>query len=424
MPPTSERLHFSSAVSTAGRSADAAARVVRRLSQQHPTAGADLVLAFTTPEHTDAFDVLQQALHNAFRPTVLIIATGDGVLGTGESVERGPGVSVMAANLPGVTLEPFAWESQDWPSVLAGKGPRTGRLAEPGDGTPPPANGMLILADRDTAPWVDLLPKLEAAYPGAAVAGGLLTSHDQTDGTRMLINGRLQDAGAIGVIFRGEIEIACRVGHGTRPIGRPHVITEAAQQKIHSLGGRPALGMARAEINALPEAQQQLAAEHGWFLGQVINEYQPRFGRGDFQVREVLSVDESTGSLVIGDAAMTVGHTVQVHVPDPGCVAADLGLLLEAQKLHHEPAGMLLFSSSRRGEPCDPPGNRDPAMIERALGPAPLVGLCPDGEIGPGRAGPFVHMQAASMMLFRQAQHAPVAGSRGASRPRHNSETI
>jgi small ligand-binding sensory domain FIST len=392
---------FTSAASNAGRIEQACERIIEQLQQRHPSREADMVLAFASPFHADALDVLDQRLNAALKPAVLLITTGEGVLATGEMIDEGPGLSVMAANLPGVWLEPFSWEAKHWPGVLdmgadwLAAGEKAG-----------PARGALMFADRMTAPCSDLLPRLEAAQPAVPVAGGLLSSAAPIDGVRMLVNGRLQDDGAVGVVMRGEVDITCCVSQGARPVGQPWIVTETRHQQIFGLGGRNAVDVAQQQIEQLPAAQQRLIEQHGLFLGQVIDEYRPRFGRGDFQVRELLDIDHERGCLTVNDARLPAGHTVQFHVLDPTCIAADLGLVLESQRLLAPPAGMLLFSGMNRGRAGLSGVNQDPAAIRRVLGARPLAGFCPDGEIGPARQGNCVHAGAASLMLFRQPQPA------------------
>src|SRR5919106_60987 len=58
---------------------------------------------------------------------------------------------------------------------------------------------------------------------------------------------------------------------------------------------------------------EQRAVQSGLHMGVVTNEYQERFDRGDFLVRNVIGADKDTGAIAIGDY-VRVGQTVQFHV--------------------------------------------------------------------------------------------------------------
>jgi small ligand-binding sensory domain FIST len=269
-----------------------------------------------------------------------------------------------------------------------------------------PAKAMLLLADRDTAPWPDLVPALERTYPDVPIVGGLLSDGNRPEGVRLLVNGKLQDDGAVGVMIRGSVEVSCFLSQGCRPVGQPWVVTDVEKERLWGLGGRSPIEALEQLAATLSRHEQKLVDAHGLFLGRAVNEYKPRFGRGDFLVREVLKVDEDHGSLGISDPNMAVGQTVQFHVLDPRCVEADLDLLLEAQKLHPQPQGTLMFTCPGRGEALGNPAQQDPQLLERALGPAPLAGFLADAQIGPGNRGNHAHVRAASVMVFREPAQA------------------
>jgi hypothetical protein len=70
------------------------------------------------------------------------------------------------------------------------------------------------------------------------------------------------------------------------------------------------------------------------------------------------------------------------------------------------------------------PSQRDPQLIEHMLGRTPLAGLCPAGEIGPGRRGCQAQVRSASMMLFRPVPAAERDGHETAIDRNRGSEMI
>src|SRR5439155_5585439 len=98
------------------------------------------------------------------------------------------------------------------------------------------------------------------------------------------------------------------VSQGCRPIGRHLVITRAKDNIIFELGGEAPLTRLQQLWQELSPEEQKLF-QQGLHIGQVINEYQGEFQRGDFLVRNVLGLDRETGALAITDL-VRVGQTV------------------------------------------------------------------------------------------------------------------
>jgi small ligand-binding sensory domain FIST len=404
LPSGPQKMAFASALSTAASTERAVEAVTHQLAESIGRDPVDLLVGFATPEHGDRFDLLQRQLRCALGPQVLMLTSAAGVLGGEAATDTGPGLSVLAARLPGATLEPVSWEQKDWPTVLGAEAaPHSPEKVDEQEA----ARAVLLVADRETSPWLDLLPALEAAYPGVPIVGGGVTGGDEPEGVRLLVNDQLQDAGAVGVVIRGAVDVQCLASQGCRPIGEPWVITDADAERIWGLGGRHPVSVMESLAETLPVAEQRLIDTNGLYLGRVINEYKPRFGRGDFLVREVLDIDEQQGSLLVNDPLMAVGQTVQFHVLDPKCVEADLGLLLEAQRLYEPPQGLLMFTSAQRWAARGQRVERDPHLVQRALGPTPLAGFMADGQLGPGNRGNHAHVRAASLMVFRQPAETP-----------------
>ena len=169
---------------------------------------------------------------------------------------------------------------------------------------------------------------------------------------------------------------------------------------IRELGRRPAIDVLRETYEELDEGDQALVRE-GLHVGRVINEYQDRFGRGDFLVRNVLGADDS-GGIAITDH-VRVGQTVQFHVRDAETADEDLRTMLaEDQAKHPEShvAGGLLFSCNGRGSRLFPAPDHDVQAVRDAYGPIPVAGFFAMGELGPIGGKNFVHGFTASLALF------------------------
>jgi small ligand-binding sensory domain FIST len=208
------------------------------------------------------------------------------------------------------------------------------------------------------------------------------------------------DHGAIGVLIEGPIGIRSIVSQGCRPIGRHMIITRGKDNIIAGLGGKAPLAQLQDLWQELSPDDRALC-QHGLHVGRVINEYQGEFQRGDFLVRNVMGLDQDSGSLAINDA-IRVGQTVQFHVRDSITADEDLRTMLQAATKSHEarPGGALLFTCNGRGTRLFPEAHHDARAICAALGELPLAGFFAQGELGPVGGQNFIHGFTASVVLF------------------------
>jgi small ligand-binding sensory domain FIST len=150
----------------------------------------------------------------------------------------------------------------------------------------------------------------------------------------------------------------------------------------------------------MPEPERQLL-QNGLFVGRAISEYKETFDRGDFLVRNVMSVDNESGAMSVGDYVRT-GQTIRFHVRDAATATEDLTCLLSAKTVIPPPAGALLFSCNGRGtrlfeQPC-----HDVHAANAAMPGTPVAGFFAAGELGPVAGQNFIHGHTASFALFRE----------------------
>ena len=392
-------LQIASAISTA-KDTDAALDEVTAVLGDRLGTGVDLAFVFATLDHQAALERVHARLGSRLEPRVMVGCTGAGVIGVRQEVESGPGLSVLAAVLPGAILEPFSYEQIDWPGVIDQPADlrQAVTTAEPDE----LLRAILLLADPFSAPMVKLLPNLTVALPGVPVIGGMASGSQKAGGNRLMLDGALLCDGAVGVAIRGAVDIQSTVSQGCRPIGKPYVITKAKRHLVQELGGHNALGVIKQMAQDLKASEQRLVQANGLFVGRVIDEYKGRFGRGDFLVRGLVGVDADAGYVAIGDPQVRVGQTIQFHVRDQQTAASDFAMLLEAQKVYGAASGVLLFSCNGRGRNLFERPHADAMSVHDALGDVPLAGFFAAGEIGPVGEQNFVHSHTASLAVFRQ----------------------
>ena len=399
MADAPQKLCFASGVSEEDDLAEALDEALGEVASALGPGPVDLALAFASYHHRQRFSLIGEDVERLLQPRVSMAVTAGGVIGSGIELENRPGIAVLAARLPGAWVHPFTYHDLNWSSQQSDA--HLLRLRVLG----PHAKGgnvaaLIIFADPFSTPMLSMLPALNEAFPGVPVIGGMASGAASAGDNRLMLNGEVSTTGAIGVAIGGEVRVDCIVSQGCRPVGSTWLVTRAKTNLIQELGQRPALVAAQETAQAAASADQFLLQEHGLLLGRVINEYKDRFGRGDFLVRSVVGADADAGYIVVPDF-FRVGQTVQFHVRDKQTAEEDLRLLLESQKLHDEPAGVLLCTCNGRGSRLFEQPNLESRILREALGDVPMAGFFAAGELGPIGGENFLHGFTASIALFR-----------------------
>ena len=155
-------------------------------------------------------------------------------------------------------------------------------------------------------------------------------------------------------------------------------------------------------FRTLSERDRQLMG-NSLFLGVVMDELLDNPAQGDFLIRNVVGMDQRTGSLAIGEM-LREGQLVQFHLRDAETSAQDLSIVLERYAVdnrENDVPGALLFSCLGRGEYLYGRPNHDTEIFQEKLGQVPLGGFFCNGEIGPVGGTTFLHGYTSSFGLFR-----------------------
>ncbi len=405
MPRSSQaNLTFASAMSDVPTSADATGELLYTLTKQLDAPHADLVVVFATPHHADSLKQACDHLADALGPRVILGCTCSGVIGICHEMQEGPGISVLAGVLPGAALQAFSYEQFDWPAVLDAPSALrdTINLSDDPNSEDGEPRVILMLADPFSTPMVKLLPAYADAFGPVPVIGGMASGAQQSGQNRLVLNGQVMSEGAVGVAIGGRVDVQTTVSQGCRPIGSPMVITDSHRHIVKSLGGRKPLQVMRELAADLPREDRELIQNNGLHIGRVINEYKSRFGRGDFLIRNMIGVDAEDGYIAIGDTRVRTGQTVQFHLRDARSAEDDLRMMLDAQRVHGDAEGVLLFTCTGRGENLFDHPHADAGMVHDAIGPVPIAGAFCAGEIGPVAHQSYLHGHTASLAVFRR----------------------
>ncbi len=367
-----------------------------------------LAVLFVTPAHGGALEDIVRTVDEILRPEVLLGVVASSVVGPGREVERGPAISLWAGTdltVCGVSLgssvEPNDRGDAD---ARLGTGPPgvTGWPTGAESSFEPTA--LLLLADPFSFPIEDVLSWLDEHHPGMPVVGAMASAAQLPGGNSLALGTTLQHSGAVGVLLGGDVVIEPVVSQGSRPFGRPLVVTKSERNVIYELGGRPALERLVTHARSdLTEDEVEALAQGGLQIGRVIDEHREEFSRGDFLIRNVIGTDRQSGAVAVGEV-VPVGVTVQFHLRDAETADEDLGERLCGVSAD----AALLFTCTGRGTRMFGGPDHDAQAIVEHLGPIPTAGCFAAGEIGPVGGRNFLHGFTASVALFRHRPRAAI----------------
>ena len=358
----------------------------------------DLAVAFISPHYEESYERVADLMAQTLGAKHVFGCSGGGVIGNGLEVEQRAGISITAAVLPNVDIKPFHLEVNGLPDLDASPDKWEDLIGVQADKDP----HFVMLADPYSFPVQDLLMGMDYAYPNATKIGGLASGASRQGGNALFLDDQVLRTGAIGLALDGNITVDTVVAQGCRPIGSPMRISKSDRNMLLELDGQAPMEVLRNMMQVLPERDQELI-RHSLFLGVVTDELIENPAQGDFLVRNVVGMDQSTGGLAIGEM-LKEGQLVQFHLRDAETSTDDLQAVLTRYADEHREndiPGALLFSCLGRGQYLYGRANHDTDMFRDKLGDVPLGGFFCNGEIGPVSGTTFLHGYTSSFGLFR-----------------------
>lgn len=394
-------MKIATAVTTATGAGDRCAELVDQVRGALGARPVDLCLLFSSAHYEDQLESIAAGLHAALRPRAFIGTTAESVIADDVEYENRPALALWAAYLPDVRDVAFHFSQSDLGRFSSAESLRDHLGLSPGD-----EPSFLLLADPYSVNPLDVLDRLDGAFPGRPAIGGMASAADAPGQNVLVFDGQVLRNGVVGVALWGNLALETVVSQGCRPIGRHMVITRADRNIIYSLGGKPPLNVLHELLEEIPSRDQSLA-RRGLLVGRVIDEYKPSFARGDFLIRNLIGIDADTKAIAVNDLVRT-GQTIQFHVRDEESASQDLDDLLAGGR-GRAPAGALIFSCNGRGTRLFSERNHDAQAIATCFGRIPVAGAFCAGEIGPVGARNFLHGHTASIGLLRPRGGGPGA---------------
>lgn len=296
-------------------------------------------------------------------------AAGQGVFGPEGEVRDGRALVMMAGRLPAGQIRPFS----GFTPLTAGDFGKTH-----GDWLAAQATVAALVHAEGSDPG--LVPSLRALSETAAKAflvGGVAVAH-MAGGTEGI---RPEQSGLSGVLLGDGLPLVTGLSQGCVPIGRVHQVTEALDNVVMRLDGRPALSVLKDEAGEIIARDLKRAAGY-------IHVARPVEGSdsGDYLVRGLLGVDPDHGWMAVGER-VTAGERLFFVRRDPKTAQVDFRRMLD--RLAERCAGRTIqggfyVSCVSRG-PAMFGGVSEMALIRARLGDFPLIGFSAGGEISADR---------------------------------------
>lgn len=404
-------MQWASAVSDSAHLDQAVAAVSRDIAAQMHGDAIDFALVFVSPHHVAHYLEIPRLLARAIPHRTLAGCSAGGVIGGGHEVEQRPGLAVVTAHLPEVTVTPVHVDGDALPDLDGS--PRAWQEAI--GVAPDPTPHFIVLADPFTFPAEDFLAGLDYAYPESRKVGGIASAAQRPGQNALYGGGQVHRSGAVVVALAGNIAIDTVVAQGCRPIGKPMLVTRAERNILLQIDGKPPLAVIQELVEDLSAADRRLA-QRALFVGVVKDALITEPGPGDFLVRNIIGVDPERGALAIGEI-LEEGQLVQFQLRDAEAAAEDLNQLLvragtapagtaPARPL---PRGALLFSCLGRGVGLFGRPDHDTEIFLRRFRGVPVGGFFANGEIGPVGASTHLHGYTSAFGIFRPVRPSPQA---------------
>lgn len=195
------------------------------------------------------------------------------------------------------------------------------------------------------------------------------------------VAGTVGEGGLSGALLAADVSLVTGLSQGCSPIGPPHRITQAQDNIIMEIDGRPALDVFKEEIGEV--LARDLRKVAGFIFAAL-----PVSGSdtGDYLVRNLTGIDGNSGWIAIG-ADIAVGDTIMFARRDRNSALADLERMLMRlkQRIDRPIRGGLYVSCIARGPNLFGPDATETKLIAQHLGHFPLTGFFANGEISHDR---------------------------------------
>ncbi len=329
--------------------------------------GANLGLVYATDELTDDLGSILTFLRERTRIEDWVGTVGQGVAGSGVELYDRPALAVLVAALPKEGFRVFQPLKEGLDGFLREHGTWVEREK--------PVFGIAHGDPRNQA-----IAEIVAALSGATstyLVGGLTAARGECP----QVAGHVTNGGLSGVLFSSELSVVAGLTQGCSPIASARTITQAEQNVIMSLDGRPALEVFKEDVGEL------LARDLRRVAGYIFAAF-PISGTdtGDYLVRNIVGIDVPRDWIAVGES-VSEGQAVMFCRRDHDAAEEDLKRMLADVKRRAgaPPKAGVYYSCVARGRNLFGTDSEELTLIREELGDFPLVGFFANGEISNNR---------------------------------------
>ena len=352
------------------RDAETAAR--EAAAQARAAAGsADAALLFAGPAHRGAARKLLAAASAELGTTRIAGGLAHGVIGPGQELEGGAGVSVLAVH--GLDAEPL-WvpELADREDVAAEE------IAVRLPGGARASDLVVLIPDPRALHPDELFARVRDAVGTAGVVGAG-AGDPISDAPLVWCGKEIAEGGLSGLVLRGARARRVGVTQACRPVTELLTATRTQGPWILELDGRPALEVYREAARApLADDLRRAAA---FVLAALPRDPAAPLAPGGYLVRNIAGFAPDANAFAI-PVPVEKGDRIALVHREPETARADLKAMLAG--LGAEPPGLALyFDCCARGAGFFGVPGLESAYLEQSLGGSPLAGMFGSCEIGP-----------------------------------------
>ncbi len=225
-----------------------------------------------------------------------------------------------------------------------------------------------------------------AARTSGFLVGGMTASR----GPYHQIAGRVTEAGLSGVLFAPEVPVAVGLTQGCSLIAAARTITEAKDDVITAIDGRPALDVFKEDIGELLAHDLRRVGGYIFAAFPIADS-----DTGDYLVRNLTGIDPGQGWISVAEP-VEAGRRIQFCRRDHDAALTDLKRMVRDVKARAgaTPKAALYFSCIARGPSLFGDDSEELRLIEAELGEIPLSGFFGNGEIFNNRLYTFTGVLA------------------------------
>lgn len=339
----------------------------------------DLLFVFVSAPLLSQAPVVLARLRERFPLATLIGCGASGVIGAGREVEDAPALSLIAASLPGVTVEACALKDGEAPAFVR------------------PPRAVFLFADPFTFEPERCCAAIDESFAGAVTTGGLASGGSSPGSHRLFLDERLFTSGAVCVGLSGALEVEALVAQGTRPLAPPMFATGVDGHLLLEVDGKAPLDVLQRLHDAAPEDQRE-RMRHALVVGVGMKTGKLEQSADELLVRNLVGLDRARKAVAVA-STLEPFQPVQFLLRDRE--AADAELKARIAGVRSAPAAALLFSCTGRGQGLFGVADHDSGLFRERFPSVPLGGFFCNGEVGPVNGRTWVHGFTSVFLLVR-----------------------